>query len=169
MRFSPIRALFAATCVLLPTLVLSNTAAAQLPIPQFSILGGVTHSSGTNSSPIGELRLNIPLIVLSAEGSFGVAHVSQSGVSQTFIIPEAQLQYPFLPFLVKPYVGIGGGWIKAVSGPGDHDNAGTFSVSAGVRVAPPLIGIGLRGEIRYRAVGSSIGNNMTDFTVGISF
>jgi hypothetical protein len=169
MRLSPIRALLVACCAAISSVGVARTARAQLPIPQFSIMGGVTHSSGTNSSPIGELRLNIPIIALSAEGNFGVAHVSQSGVSQTFIIPEAQLQYPFLPFLVKPYVGIGGGWIKAVSGPGDHNNAGTFSVSAGVRIAPPLIGIGLRGEIRYRAVGSTIGNNMTDFTVGISF
>jgi hypothetical protein len=166
MRFPSMRALIIACAVLLP-----STALAQLPVPSFSIVGGVSHFdlAGSGSTPIGELRLNVPLILLSAEGSFGVIHPSENGGSRTYIIPEAQLQYPFLPFLVKPYVGIGGGWLRAVTGPEPHNNAGTFSVSAGVRIAPPLIGIGLRGEVRYRALGSSIGSSMTDFTLGISF
>ncbi|HEY3592898.1 MAG TPA: hypothetical protein VGL13_03450 [Polyangiaceae bacterium] len=166
MRLPPIRALLAACFVVIP-----SVAVAQLPLPQFSVVGGVSHFdlSGTGSTPIGELRVNIPLLALSAEGSFGVMRPSEDNGTHTYIVPEAQLQYPFLPLLVKPYVGVGGGYFKSVSGPEPRNSAGTFSVSAGVRIAPPLIGIGLRGEVRYRGIGSNVGSSTTDFTVGISF
>jgi hypothetical protein len=161
-------------CALLAVggLLLPRAAVAQFPlVPQFSVVGGVSYFDldGTGTTAIGEARVNIPIFMLSADGSFGVMHAHENDGGHTYIIPEAQLLIPFLPFLVKPYVGFGGGWFKAVSGPDPHHEAGTFSVSAGVRIAPPLIGIGLRGEVRYRAIGSTVGNSTTDFTIGISF
>jgi hypothetical protein len=152
-------------------MLLPSAAVAQLPVPSFSIVGGVSHFdlAGSGSTPIGELRVNIPILALSAEGSFGVMRPTEDNGAHTYIVPEAQLQYPFLPFLVKPYVGFGGGWFHPVTGSEPRNSAGTFSVSAGVRIAPPLIGIGLRGEIRYRGVGSGVSSSTTDFTLGISF
>ena len=160
----PFQLFLAACCVA----VSSRAAAAQLPIPKFGIVGGVSHSGG-ETTPIGELRVAVPLIALVAEGSLGVMHPDQNGTSATYIIPEVQLQYQFLPLVVRPYIGAGGGWFRGVSGPDPRVNAGTVSAAAGVRVSPPLIGFGLSGEVRVRHIGGGFNSSATEFTIGISF
>jgi hypothetical protein len=153
-----------------PALPTSNVAAAQLPlpIPKFGIVGGVGHYD-SGSTPIGALRVTIPLIVFVAEGSLGVIHPDENGNAHTYIIPEAQLQYQFLPFIVRPYIGVGGGWFRAVSGPDPRPSTGTASASAGVRISPPLLGFGLSGEVRFRGIGSGFNSTATEFTLGINF
>jgi hypothetical protein len=150
-----------------------RVAAAQLPvpIPKFGLVGGVGHYDlpGAGSTPIGALRVTIPLIAIVAEGSLGVIHPDENGNAHTYIIPEAQLQYQFLPFVVRPYIGVGGGWFRAVSGPDPRLSTGTASASAGVRISPPLLGFGLSGEVRFRGIGSSFNSTATEFTVGINF
>src|SRR5258708_4252014 len=98
--------------------LIPDSSSAQLPIPSFGIAGGVSHYHLPNSdaTPFGALRVDIPLLSLVADGSLGVFRpTDQVGVHRTYIIPEAQLQIQLLPVLVRPYVGIGGGWFRAVS------------------------------------------------------
>ncbi len=167
MRFPPCRALLVACCLF----VIPKAVRAQLGVLQFSVDGGLSHFvlNGSGTAPVGDIRLNIPLFALNLEGAVGVMHTNEDDGSHTYAIPEAQLQIPFFPFIVRPYIGLGGGLFDGVSGPEPRKNAGFFSVSGGVRIAPPLVGIGLRGEVRYRAIGSRVGNSTTDFTIGVSF
>jgi hypothetical protein len=149
----------------------ATRASAQLPIPSLSIMGGVTSwdLSGTGSSPFGAVRLDIPLLFIIGEGSLGVFRAHEDAGTRTYIIPEAQLQWQIFPLLVKPYVGIGGGWVRAISGPGTHSSTITASASAGVRVGVPLIGAGLRAEVRARGIGSGFNGSAVEYTVGLSW
>ncbi|MDB4912457.1 MAG: hypothetical protein JWM95_101 [Gemmatimonadetes bacterium] len=144
---------------------------AQLPIPSLSVVGGVSSYdlSGTGTTPFGALRLEVPLIFLIAEGSLGVMRPSEGSGTHTYIIPEVQAQWQLLPFLVKPYIGVGGGLFRAISGPGTHANTITGSASAGVRVGVPLIGAGFRAEARVRGIGSGFGGSAVEYTAGVSW
>jgi hypothetical protein len=163
----PIRLAIAATFLI----AASHSAAAQLPIPSLSIAGGVSHYdlSGTSgSTPIGEVRVDVPIFVVIAEGSAAVLRPTVAGNSHTYVIPEAQLQWQLFPTVVKPYLGVGGGWFKSVTGgSGGRDN-GTLSASAGVRVSIPATPIALRGEVRVRTIGSPH-DHATEFTLGASW
>jgi hypothetical protein len=143
----------------------------QLPIPSVSIVGGVTQwdLSGTGTSPIGAVRLNIPLLFIVGEGSLAVFRAKESGGTSTYIIPEAQIQWELFPLLVKPYLGIGGGYFKAISGPTPHSNTFTGSASAGVRVSVPLIGAGFRAELRVRGIGSNFSGSAAEWTAGLTW
>jgi len=147
------------------------SASAQLPLPSFAVVGGVSHFdlSGTGTTAIGALRAEIPLLSLVAEGSFGVMRPKEQDGTRTYIIPEAQLQYQILPILVRPYIGVGGGLFKAVSGPDPHNSDFTASAAVGVRATLPLTGFGLRAEARVRGIGSGFGGSSTELTVGVSF
>jgi hypothetical protein len=153
------------------TLLLASGAAAQLPIPSLGVVGGVSYFdlSGTGTAPIGALRVDIPLLSLVAEGSFGVMRPKEDDGTRTYIIPEAQLQYQLLPILIKPYLGVGGGLFKAVSGPDPHNSDFTLSAAAGIRASLPLTGFGLRAEARVRGIGSGFRGSATELTVGVSF
>jgi hypothetical protein len=145
---------------------------AQLPIPSLGIAGGVTHfdPKGSNgvTTPFGAVRVDIPLIALIAEGSLGAFRPSEAGGTRTYVVPEAQLQFPIFPFIVRPYVGIGAGWVRAITGPDPHTNSGTISASAGVRAGLPLVGFGLRAEARVRSIGSGFSSHATELTLGVS-
>src|SRR3954468_8011328 len=136
--------------VVMTAVLPASRANAQLPIPSLAIVGGVSHwdLSGTGTSPMAALRVDVPLLFVLAEGSYGVFRPKEDRGTSTYIIPEAQLQWQLLPLLVKPYVGIGGGVFRAISGPAPHASEFTGSASAGVRVGVPLIGAGLRAEVR---------------------
>ena len=163
--------------VTLPT----HRAAAQLPIPSLSIVGGVSryNLSGTGTAPFGAVRLDIPLLFVIAEGSLGVLRTNGDVASRTYVIPEVQLQWQLLPFLVKPYVGLGGGLFRTVTGTGTSTGTSTgtgsnasditASASAGVRLGIPLIGAGLRAEVRVRGIGSSFSGSATEWTLGVSW
>ena len=142
-----------------------------IPRPHVSIMGGVSQwdLSGTGTAPFGAVRVDVPLVFIIAEGSLGVFRPKEDIGTSTYIIPEVQIQYQFVPFLVKPYVGIGGGWFTAVSGPGDHRSEVTGSASAGVRVAVPVIAAGLRGEVRVRGIGSGFSGGAAEWTLGLSW
>jgi hypothetical protein len=148
----------------------AGRAQAQLPIPSMTVMAGVSQYdlSGTGKTPFGAIRLNVPLLFANVEGSLGVMHPDESGGAHTYIIPEAQLQWELFPLLVKPYVGLGGGMFRAISGPGDHTSRITGSASAGVRVGLPLVGAGFRAELRVRCIGSSCGGSSAEWTAGVS-
>ena len=150
--------------------VATQSVGAQLPIPTFGIVGGVSHFSltTTGSAPFGALRVELPLASLVAEGSLGAFRPNEGTVQRTYVIPEAQLQWQILPVIVRPYVGAGIGWFRAVTGPSPSPHDVTYSASAGVRIGLPLLGFGLRAEARTRGIGSGFERKTTELTVGVS-
>jgi hypothetical protein len=148
----------------------TRIAQAQLPIPTIAVLGGVSHFnlSTTGSAPFGAVRLELPLASLLLEGSLGAFRPDERTVQRTYIIPEAQLQWQILPMIVRPYVGGGLGWLRAISGPSPTPNDVAYSASAGVRIGLPLLGFGLRAEARTHFVGSGLDRKSTEFIVGVS-
>jgi hypothetical protein len=143
---------------------------AQLPVPTFGIAGGVSHFSlaTTGSAPFGAVRLDLPLASLVLDGSLGAFRPNEGTVQRTYIIPEAQLQWQILPMIVRPYVGVGIGAFRAVTGPSPAPHDVTYSASAGVRIGLPLLGFGLRAEARTRGIGSGFDHKTTELTVGVS-
>ncbi|HEY7394858.1 MAG TPA: hypothetical protein VH559_08435 [Gemmatimonadaceae bacterium] len=160
--------IFCASSALVSTL--SVAARGQLPIPRPSIVGGITDyklgdslSSGT--SAIGALRIDVPLMAVVAEGSLGLFRATEENVHRTYMIPEVQAQYQFFQLLVRPYVGVGIGWLHPFSS-SPTGNRATYSGSLGVRAGIPLSPVAFRAEVRTRTVGSSFNRHATELTVG---
>jgi hypothetical protein len=84
------------------------------------------------------------------------------------MIPEAQLQFQLFPMFVRPYVGVGAGYFRAITGPDPHRNDVTLSASAGIRVGLPGLPFGLRTEVRVRGIGSGFSGNTAEWTLGVS-
>jgi hypothetical protein len=161
----------AAGLALISAVLACRSADAQLPIPSFGVAGGVSRFdlSGTGSAPFGALRVDIPLLSLIAEGSLGAFRPEeQNGVRRTYIIPEAQLQFQIFPIFVRPYVGVGAGWFRAISGPEPHRNDLTLSAAAGIRAGLPILPFGIRAELRLRGIGSGFAERAAEWTLGIS-
>jgi hypothetical protein len=145
-------------------------ASAQLPIPRFEIAGGVSKFdlSGTGTAPFGALRVDLPLSALIIEGSFGAFRPQENfGVHHTYIVPEGQIQLQLFPAIIRPYVGIGGGWVRAVDGPSPLRNEATGSISAGVRAGLPGLPFSLRFEARLRGIGG-FDQRASEYTIGLS-
>ncbi|MEO8335730.1 MAG: hypothetical protein ABI664_12205 [bacterium] len=164
--------IFAAVLVVASLAAPMDRAAAQmLAVPHVSLMGGVSQFdlAGTGRAPFGAIRLDVPLVFVIAEASVGVFRPKEDFGTSTYIIPEVQIQYQFVPYLVKPYAGIGGGVVRAISGPGTHTSEFTGSASGGVRVAVPVIGATFRAEVRARGIGSSFDGSAVEYTLGLSF
>jgi hypothetical protein len=149
--------------------MIASPLAAQLPIPRPAIVGGVSFydlGESGQSTPIAALRVDLPLVLFTAEGSLGVFRPKVDGETRTYIIPEVQAQYQLFPALVRPYLGVGIGWLNPVSGGGSKEV--TYSASAGMRVGLPALPIGFRGEARVRA-GNGLKRQATELTLGISW
>lgn len=142
---------------------------AQLPIPSLGVVGGVSHYSLEEkaSTAFGAVRVNIPLLALVAEGSLGAFRANAAAGTSTYIIPEAQLQYQLFPMIVRPYVGLGAGWFKAITGPDPHRNDTEISASAGVRLSLPVLPIGVQAEGRFHHING--GGYFTEWTLGGHF
>lgn len=145
---------------------------AQLPSPKLGISAGASHysfggveSSGTTA--IGALRLELPLLFIVADGSLGLFRPKVRGQTNTFIVPELQVQWQFSPIGVRPYLGLGAGWLHPTGGPAVTEM--TYSAAAGVRAGIPFIPLGFRAEARHRILGSSLGRHATELTLGVSW
>ena len=104
-----------------------------------------------------------------AEGSVAAFRPSeQNGVHRTYIIPEAQLQFQVVPIIVRPYLGVGAGWFRAVSGAEPRSNDLTLSASVGIRAGLPVLPFGVRAELRVRGIGSGFSGSAAEWTLGIS-
>ena len=151
----------------------SSAGTGQMPIPRFSVVGGVSHYdfSGTGnkaSTPIGALRVELPVVAFVAEGSLGAFRPEEGAGRRTYVIPEAQLQWQIFPVIVRPYLGAGIGWLKSVTGATPRQDDVTMSASAGVRIGLPMLGFGLRGEVRVRSIGSEWKVRATEYTIGVT-
>jgi hypothetical protein len=157
---------------IITALTLASPLAAQLPIPRPAIVGGVSlydlgdDGVGQQSTGIAALRVDIPLLLITAEGSLGVFRPKVDGETRTYIIPEVQAQYQLFPAIVRPYLGLGIGMLNPISGGGSAE--ATYSASAGIRVGLPVLPIGFRGEARVRA-GNGLKRQATELTIGISW
>lgn len=158
------RTLAAAVLVCMPAVV-----AAQLPIPSLGVVGGVSHFSlnGKGSTAFGAVRANIPLLSLVAEGSLGAFRPTEVVGTSTYIVPDVQLQYQLFPMIVRPYLGLGGGWFKAITGPDPHRSDTQISASAGVRFSLPILPIGVQAEGRFHNIDH--GGYFTEWTLGGHF
>jgi hypothetical protein len=162
---------FLVALVVAPLMASAARVSAQLPIPTFGLAGGMSHFdlAGTGSGPIAALRVDLPLFPLIAEGSLTAFRPSEfSGVRRSFVIPEAQLQFQLFPMFIRPYVGIGAGYFRAISGPEPRRNDVAYSASAGIRAGFPGMPFGIRTELRVRGIGSGFAGNSTEWTIGIS-
>jgi hypothetical protein len=158
---------FAKTLILI---LLPGLLAAQLPLPKLSLVGGVSHydfggAESEGSAPIGAIRVEVPVVLFVAEGSLGLFRPRLGGTARTEVIPEVQAQWQLIPIAIRPYVGVGVGWLKPLSGPSVSEV--TYSGSVGVRGNVPLFPLGVRAEVRYRILGSTFNRHATEITLGV--
>ena len=146
-------------------------ASGQLPIPRFGIAGGVSQFdiSQKGSTPFGAVRLELPLAAFVLEGSLGAFRPPQQlGERRTYIIPEGQLQWQLFPMIIRPYLGVGGGWVRTITGPEPQRSEMTVSASGGIRAGLPGLPFSLRAELRVRGIGSGFTSRAAEWTVGLS-
>ena len=99
-----------------------------------------------------------------AEGAFGFfSPTEQFGSRRWYGIPEAQMQLQFPLGAVRPYLGVGGGWVTSSRG-----TRGTASGSGGLRAQLPGTNLDARAELRVRGIGRSFGAATAEWTLGLS-
>jgi hypothetical protein len=153
--------------------------AAQTSARELSIAAGVSQfdASGTGTAPIAAIRVAAPLVGRWMLGEASLSYASldeQFSTTNTRVgVGEAQLQAQFPAARVRPYVGLGGGWLHYFNNAAGRSGATpTVSGAAGLRmsVSSALL---VRGELRLRSwkSGSNSGfhNNAAEFTAGIGY
>ncbi len=135
-----------------------------------SIVGGVSQwdLSGTGTSPFVGVRIDRELnsVFLGEAGVTAMRPAEQFGERVTYLFPEVQLQAQ-LPFrVVRPYLGVGGGYGLA-SSRGEHSTEGTVAGAGGVRILVPNSSTTLRAELRIRGVGTGLTGATAEWTLGV--
>jgi len=135
-----------------------------------SIIGGVSQwdLSGTGTSPFLGARIDRELnsVFLGEAGVTAMRPAEQFGERVTYLFPEVQLQAQ-LPFrVVRPYLGVGGGYGIA-SSRGEHSSEGTVAGAGGVRILVPNSSTTLRAELRVRGVGTGFTGSTAEWTLGV--
>lgn len=135
------------------------------PRSEIGIAGGVAQFdlSGTGTAPFAALRVDrelTPWLIL--DGALGMLRPDEQVVERrTYLIPEAQLQLQFASGTIRPYLGAGVGYMKAISGA--PRSYGIFSGSGGARVSvSPLVDV--RGELRVTGVSATL----AQWTLGLA-
>jgi hypothetical protein len=153
--------------------------AAQTSSREVSFAAGASQfdASGTGTAPIAAIRAAAPLIGQWMLGEASLSYASldeQFSTSSTRVgVGEAQLQAQFPAARIRPYVGLGGGWLHYfTNAAGRSATTPTISGSAGLRI-PVSSALLLRGELRLRSwkSGSNSGfhNNAAEFTAGMGY
>jgi Outer membrane protein beta-barrel domain len=166
-----------ASCALL--LGFNAMAQAQKPVREISLAVGASQydASGTGTAAVGALRYSGPIASNWLLGDLSILYASLdeqlSSTNTNLGVVEGQVQAQ-LPFnSVRPYIGIGGGWLHYFSNAaGRPATVQTVSGSVGLRV-PVATSLVLRGEMRLRAWESGgdggYHNNAAEFTAGLGF
>ena len=124
--------------------------------------------SGTGTTPFARAHLDVRMAApswLLLQGAVGVLRPEeQSGVKRRHLIPEAQLQAEMSVWNVRPYLGVGGGWVV----PSGGRTTGTASGAGGVRFD---LGTRLDGsaELRVRGIGRGFSGSIAEWTVGAAY
>lgn len=153
--------------------------AAQTSSREVSFAAGVSQfdASGTGTAPIAAMRAAAPVIGQWMLGEASLSYASldeQFSTSNTHVgIGEAQLQAQLPAARIRPYIGLGGGWLHYFSNAGGRSaTTPTVSASAGLRL-PVSSALLVRGELRFRSwkSGSDSGfhNNAAEFTAGVGY
>jgi hypothetical protein len=135
------------------------------PRSEIGVAGGVAQFdlSGTGTAPFAALRLDRELTSwLVLDGALGLLRPDEQVTERrTYLIPEAQLQVQLANGMIRPYLGAGVGYMKAVSGA--PRSYGIFSGSGGARVSvSPLVDV--RGELRVTGVSATL----AQWTLGLA-
>lgn len=153
--------------------------AAQTATREVSLAVGASQfdASGTGTASIAAVRAAAPLVGRWLLGEVSLAYTSldeQFTTGNTRVgLGEAQLQAQVSIARVRPYVGLGGGWLHYFNNAAERSPAtATVSGSAGLRI-PVASALMLRGELRvrsWRGVGrSGFVNGAAEFTAGIGY
>jgi hypothetical protein len=167
------RVRFPRPSILLAAVLLAGSAsvhvasAQQGPRPRFGIglVAGPAQfdMSGTGTTAFGALRADQELTSwLVLEQSLGVLRPDEQTLTRrTYLMPELQLQTQATFGNVRPYLGLGVGYLHAISG--DSRNYGVASGSVGARTAlsPSL---DLRSELRVTGQAATL----AQWTLGVS-
>ena len=135
-------------------------------------------ASGTGTVPFVAIRTSIPFAGSWLLGDFSLGYASldeQFSNTDTRIgIAEGQIQVQYPAARLRPYFGIGGGWLHYFNNAdgGRPATPATISGAVGVRltVSPKVL---VRGELRFRgwqqSSGSVFGNAGGEYTAGIGY
>jgi len=171
------RARLLASCAVM--ISLTTAARGQTPIREFSLAVGASQydASGTGTAPMGAFRYSAPIVGRWLLGDLSLSYASldeQFSTSNTHVgVVEGQVQAQ-LPFnSVRPYIGVGGGWLHYFSNAAGRPATGqTASGSVGLRI-PVASALIVRGEMRLRMWESGrnqgLHNNAAEFTAGLGF
>ena len=145
--------------------------AATAQFPTITVVGGGAHFDldGSGIAPCGAFRLTLPFLALAGEAGIGLVRPNEKAATRTYMIPEVQIQWRMSSFLVKPYVGVGGGSFGAIAGPSPQPSDGTVSAAIGARAGIPFTNLAANAEIRGRAIGPGLARNELEFTLGASW
>jgi hypothetical protein len=129
--------------------------------------------SGTGSASIFGLRGHTELGTRWLVGDVALSATTPTefaGRRVTYLVPEAQLQLQ-IPFrTVRPFLGLGvGSWISTLTTNEDRRYRLTVSGSAGLRLMPASLPVGLLIEGRVRGIGRSFGASTADLLGGITW
>ena len=145
-----------------------------------SISGGAMgyDASGTGTAPLIAIRTSSQIVGswILGELNFGYATLDEqfSDVSTRVGIGEGQVQLQLPSHALRPYLGVGGGWLHYFNHAGGNrpTNPRTYSGSLGLRVAFPSR-LMLRTEMRLRGWDSSVNGNGTnsgmEYTAGVGY
>lgn len=153
--------------------------AAQTATREVSFAVGASQfdASGTGTAPIAAIRAATPLVGqwMLGEVSFSYASLDeQFSTTNTRVgVGEGQLHAQYPATRVRPYVGLGGGWLHYFNNAAGRSTATpTVSGSVGLRI-PVASSFMTRGELRLRSWkgGGSAGfvNAAAEFTAGIGY
>ena len=138
--------------------------------PTVSLSAGISgyHLQQSGTAPVAALRADFSVAPLVGEIGITMFVPRANNERHVDVIPELQAQWQFSPVFVSPYIGVGGGWVQSISGPGD-ENTGTISAAVGARFVLPFTSLGFRGEVRGRMIGNSFSRNAVELTLGVSW
>ena len=151
---------------------------AQSPLREISFAAGIGQfdASGTDAGPLAAVRLAAPLVSQWLLGDINFSYASfeeQFTESNTHVgVGEAQLQAQLPATHVRPYIGLGGGWLHYFNNSfGRGATNPTISGSIGLRVpvSPSLL---VRGELRmrtWRRNDSGYHNSAAEFSAGMGY
>ena len=171
------RSRFSALCA---ALFVAIPAGAQTRTRELSVAVGASQfdASGTGTAPIAAIRAAAPLVGRWMLGEISLSYATLdeqfSTIDTRVGVGEAQLQAQLPATRVRPYIGLGGGWLHYFNNAaGRSATTPTVSGSAGVRV-PVSSSVLVRGELRLRSWktgGNSSGfhNNAAEFTAGLGY
>ena len=168
---------FSAFCA---ALVVAIPVGAQTRTREVSVAAGVSQfdASGTGTAPLAAVRAAAPLVGRWMLGEISLSYASldeQFSTTNTRVgVGEAQLQAQLPATRVRPYMGLGGGWLHYFNNSaGRSATTPTVSGSAGLRV-PVSSSVLVRGELRLRSWktggnNSGFHNNAAEFTAGLGY